>query len=147
MYHADPVFGLRKKRLYFFIAFQQIFIIHLTAFFNEWINNINLTAFCYFLFYKIHHLWPGRFGTVHGIDGLPPRRQFINHTVIQIAISSKRQCTRYGRCRHHQYMRRNGILFPQLCPLRHTKFVLFINDGKSQVFKNYFLFNNRMCAY
>ena len=80
------------------------------------------------------------------LNWFPTRRQFVNHRNIKVAINRHGQRSRYRRSRHDQDMRRPHIFVPKFCALLHTKAVLLINDGQSQIMKNHLRLDKGMSS-
>src|ERR1700722_4035882 len=124
IYPADPIGRLRKPRFYVDIAPFKVLIIHLFGLLDQWKNNIHLPPLSDLMPDKIHHLRPPVLETMKSRDWLASGRQFVHHTIVQIAIGSHRERPRDRRGRHDQHMRRDLGLLPQPRPLRHPKPVL-----------------------
>ena len=82
-----------------------------------------------------------------GLDGLSAGRQFVDNGNIEVAIQSHGQSARNGSGRHHKYMGRTRVLVPEFGALLHTKSVLLVNDGQTQIVKTHSGLDECMSAY
>ena len=122
----------------------QIFDVHLFALLYQRIHDVYLTSFLNLFPHELVHAFPAVIKLMNGLDRLSAGRQLINDRHIQIAIQGHGQRTgNRGSC-HNQYMRRTGILSPQLGSLGYSKTVLFVNHHQSQRREVDGIFNHSM---
>ena len=144
VHNGDLVLGHGKTANDAFVAVHQIFVVEGRALLNQRIHEVNLTAFGDLVFQKLKHPQPRRVGSVHGLDGLPARRQLVQHTGVQIAVRRHGQGSGYGGCRHHQDVRRDLRLLPKLGALGDPEAVLLVDDRQAKPVEHHLGFNQRV---
>ena len=81
------------------------------------------------------------------LNRFSPWRQLVQHARVQIAIGRHGQGSGDGGRGHDQDVRGDFGLFPKFRPLRHTKAMLLVNDGKTQTCKDHLGLNQRMGSH
>ena len=127
-----------------FVAVHQVFVVQGRALLNQRIHQVNLTAFGDLIFQKLKHPQSGCVGAVHGLDGLPARRQFVQHAGVQIPVRRHGQRPWNGGRRHHQDVRSDLRFLPKLGALGDPKAVLLVDDGQAQPVEHHLGFNQRV---
>jgi hypothetical protein len=93
-----------------------------------------------------HDLPDPRRGQQRGLHRLPPRRFFVQHADVHVAVLRKAQRAGDRRRRHHQHIRRLP-LGAQPHALGHAEPVLFVDDGKAQVGEGDVVLEHRVGAH
>ena len=120
-------------------------IIHQLAVFHQRADPIGLPPFGHGTLQVAHHLVHPRGRNQRRAHRFAPRRLFIQHRHIHVAIAGQRQAARNWCGGHHQHIG-GRPLGPQFHALRHAKAVLFIDHRQPQVLKLHILLEHRMGA-
>ena len=138
--------ALTQRRAQVFKPFFRGRQIQNLAFIHQRADPIGLFTFVNSLSQALDHLRDPFVRHHHRLNRLPPRRFFIQHRNIHIAILRQCQRARDWRRRHHQDIGCRAF-FAQLQPLPHAKAMLFINDCEPQVFEIHIRLKHRMGAH
>ena len=120
-------------------------IVHHLGFLDQRADPIGLPPLGHRLAQMLHHLVQPLGRHHRRADRLSPRRFFVQHRDIHVAMRRQRQAARDRRRGHHQHIDRRA-LGPQLHPLRHAEAVLFVHHRQPQVLERHILLKDRMGA-
>ncbi len=147
VHNGNLILGLWKITYYAFVPIHQILVIQCFGFLDQWVNDINLSSFFYFIFDEPKDLQAIAIESVHRFNGFSARRQLIDHRNIQVAVQAHGQGSRDRSGRHHQYVGGRLVFVPKLGALCHTKSVLFVHNGQTKVFKLHLILQHGVGAY
>ena len=133
---------LHVKKTLFDVTISEFFVL-----LDQWIDHIDLSAELELSSHGTDQSLPLIVIAMQGLDRLTSRRQLVDDRNVEVAIDGHRQGARYGRCCHHEHVRRLGILEPQLRALLHAKAVLLIDHDHSEVLELHIGLYQGMCAY
>jgi len=111
-----------------------VFQIQRFRLFHQRINNECLMPFRQFRADGLINFVPFAFRQNNSVHGLFPRRHFIDHRDIQIAVYGHRQGSRNRGCRHDQHVSVDA-LGSQCRSLNNAETVLLVNDNQPQFMK------------
>ena len=113
------------------ISFFKVLQINLFAFFNQRIDNVDLTSFFNLFVHRTVHTFPAIVELMDGSNRFSSGWKFIDNRHVQVTVQSHRQRTGNGSGSHYKHMRRLNILTPKTGTLRHAKTMLFVNHNEA----------------
>lgn len=115
-----------------FVAFFEVFEIAFLTFFDEGIDDVDLSA--------LGNLLPNAgveagglvIVFVKGLDGFAAGRKLVDDADVEVAVEGHGQRSRNGCGGHHEYVRRGGTFLPEFGALLDAETMLFVDDGQSE---------------
>ena len=144
---AELVLRLGKFAAQRLVALHQRGEFQFLVLLDERIDDVHLVPLCDFGAHLAEHLLPLVFGVVPGGHGFASRRQFVDHTDVEVAVEGHGERARNGCGGHHQNVRRKGRrFFPERGALLHPEAVLFVDERQSEIFEHHPGFDQRVGA-
>ena len=141
VHNADLVFGLRKIAAHALVAVHQILVVEFFGFLDERVHHVHLPPQRDFFFEKTPQRQAVRVSAVQRLNRFAPRRQLVDHRLLEVAVHTHRQRARNRRRRHHQHVRRGAVFGQEPCALGHPKTVLLVDHREAKVVEHHGVLN------
>ena len=129
MHFTNRTFGKLFQNM--LISFFKVLQINLFAFFNQRIDNVDLTSFFNLFAHRTVHTFPTVIKLVNGSNRFPSGWKLVDNRHVQITIQCHCQSAWDRGSSHHEHMWRLNILTPKAGALCHAKAMLFVDNNET----------------